>query len=138
MRNNQALDTVASALWQEVKDGEDGGYWWDQARVRAILATAIQQARRESCDEIDRLKAKWAERRTNLIVHYEQQLAEARRAGMEEAAKLIETDPDNYTVQNCCICYGGSSFPGPIKDVLMCHNKILASRCRAQAAKETP
>lgn len=40
----------------------------------------------------------------------------------------LDIPPDNYTVQSAAICYGGSSFPGPIKDALLCHLEILKKK----------
>lgn len=39
---------------------------------------------------------------------------------------------DNYTVQSAAICYGGDSFPGPIKEALECYQAILQSRIDAK------
>jgi hypothetical protein len=46
----------------------------------------------------------------------------------EEMTKLLSADPDSYTVQSCCLAYGGSSFSGPIKDALICHLSILRAK----------
>lgn len=37
----------------------------------------------------------------------------------------LDIPPDNQTIQQAAICYGGSSFPGPIKEALLCHLEIL-------------
>jgi len=33
--------------------------------------------------------------------------------------------PDNPIVQQCCLAYGGSSFPGPMRNALICHLSLL-------------
>jgi len=33
--------------------------------------------------------------------------------------------PDDSTVQQCCLAYGGNSFPGPMSNALMCHLSLL-------------
>ena len=43
-------------------------------------------------------------------------------------SELLSGVPDASTIQQCCICYGGKSFPGPMNDALMCHLSILKSR----------
>ena len=42
--------------------------------------------------------------------------------------KVLREALDNYTIQSCCICYGGNSFPGPMKDALECFIQIVNSR----------
>mgnify|MGYP001588134252 CR=1 FL=1 len=44
---------------------------------------------------------------------------------VERATEVIKREPDNYTVQNCCLSYGGDSFSGPMKQALECHRDIL-------------
>lgn len=46
----------------------------------------------------------------------------------------LDVAPDNPTVQNCCLAYGGSSFPGPMKEALICHLGILKHRYPAMNA----
>ena len=41
---------------------------------------------------------------------------------------------DNNTVQSCCICYGGNSFPGPMKEALECYLSILSAKYPTLAA----
>jgi hypothetical protein len=53
-------------------------------------------------------------------------------AERERAAKIAESQPTNYAVQNACICYGGSSYPGPIKEALKCYGGIVASAIRGK------
>ena len=45
-----------------------------------------------------------------------------------DLSKLLSEAPDASTIQQCCICYGGKSFPGPMKEALMCHLSILEWR----------
>jgi hypothetical protein len=45
--------------------------------------------------------------------------------------ELLSTAPDATTIQQCCLCYGGNSFPGPMRDALMCHIAILRGRLQA-------
>ena len=40
-------------------------------------------------------------------------------------SKQWEITPDNPTVQQCCLSYGGHSFPGPMRNALKCHLSIL-------------
>ncbi len=40
----------------------------------------------------------------------------------------LDREPDNQTIQQCCICYGGSSFSGPMEEALKCHLSILKSK----------
>lgn len=47
---------------------------------------------------------------------------------IDEVLAVLSEEPDNYTVQSCCICYGGNSFPGPMREALKCHLAILQSR----------
>jgi hypothetical protein len=49
----------------------------------------------------------------------------ARLAAIES---VLSAPIDNYTVQSCCICYGGNSFPGPMKEALECFVEIMQSR----------
>lgn len=56
--------------------------------------------------------------------------AEAAKVAKELAALAVEKKIDNYTLQNCCICYGGDSFPTKMRDALECHQDILAARIR--------
>lgn len=37
----------------------------------------------------------------------------------------LEINPDNPTVQQCCLSYGGHSFSGPMRNALKCHLSIL-------------
>ena len=53
-------------------------------------------------------------------------------AERERCAKIAESQPTNYAVQNACICYGGSSYPGPIKEALKCYGGIVASAIRGK------
>jgi len=46
----------------------------------------------------------------------------------------LDTKPDNPTVQQCCICYGGNSFPGPMREALECHLSILSHKYPVLAA----
>ena len=41
---------------------------------------------------------------------------------------VLSAPLDNYTIQSCCICYGGSSSPGAITDALKCYREIIQSR----------
>ena len=36
-----------------------------------------------------------------------------------------EVTPNNPTVQNCCLAYGAHSFPGPMRNALICHLSLL-------------
>jgi len=40
----------------------------------------------------------------------------------------LDIKPDNQTIQQCCICYGGSSFPDPMREALEHHLSILRDR----------
>ena len=54
------------------------------------------------------------------------------------SAEQWQIKPDNKTVQQCCLAYGGSSFPGPMRNALMCHLSILRQeRPEWEAAPET-
>jgi hypothetical protein len=46
---------------------------------------------------------------------------------LDSIFKLVKAKPNNYTLQSCCVCYGGSSFPGPMEEALECHGEILAT-----------
>jgi hypothetical protein len=46
----------------------------------------------------------------------------------KDVPNILAQDPDNYTVQSCCLAYGGSSFPGPMRDALQTHLSILRAR----------
>jgi len=59
------------------------------------------------------------------------------RAEKAELLELLLLEPDNQTVQQCCICYGGNSFPGPMKEALKCHLSILKYKSR-KAKRRTP
>ena len=48
----------------------------------------------------------------------------------------LDTKPDNQTVQQCCLGYGGHSFPGHMKEALLCHLSILKSKYPVLAAAE--
>lgn len=65
-----------------------------------------------------------------LISAIDAAIAEAVRREREAIRLLIKADPDNYTIQSCCICYGGDSFPTKIKEVLKGHSEILDSKIR--------
>lgn len=51
--------------------------------------------------------------------------AKAHLAALEAA---LNAPIDNYMVQSCCICYGGNSFPGPMKEALECFVEIVNQR----------
>lgn len=53
---------------------------------------------------------------------------------MTHTPRPLDAEPDNYTVQNCCICYGGNSFSGPMKEALECHLNILKTKHPVLAA----
>ena len=61
---------------------------------------------------------------------------EERRFSLAEIEALLSADPDSYTVMNCCICYGGNSFTGPMEEALRCHLEILRGRLRELGASE--
>lgn len=50
------------------------------------------------------------------------------KAMLRAYSETLREEIDNYTVQSCCICYGGSSFPGPMLEALKCHLQIIHSR----------
>ena len=56
-----------------------------------------------------------------------QELDEA-NATVRAYGKVLGEKIDNYMVQNCCICYGGNSFPGPMREALECFVEIVHSR----------
>jgi hypothetical protein len=58
---------------------------------------------------------------------YQDEIDEMRRM-LKAYERVLTADIDNYTVQSCCICYGGNSFPGPMLDALKCHLQIIQSR----------
>jgi hypothetical protein len=52
-------------------------------------------------------------------------------AKLHDVLELLNSSPDSYTVQSCCLSYGGNSFPKPIADALKCHISILRSKVLA-------
>lgn len=42
--------------------------------------------------------------------------------------KVLAEALDSHMVQCCCICYGGNSFPGPMKEALQCAIEIINAR----------
>lgn len=60
-----------------------------------------------------------------------QELDEA-KARLSVVDEVLLDPLDNYAVQSCCICYGGNSFPGPMKDALKCLMEIIHSRIDAK------
>lgn len=57
-----------------------------------------------------------------------QELDEANAAIRAYEKVLREAVSDNYVIQSCCICYGGNSFPGPIREALECFTNIIHTR----------
>ena len=61
------------------------------------------------------------------ILALTQELDEA-KALASAYEKVLSEALDNHMVQCCCICYGGSSFPGPMKEALTCFVEIVNAR----------
>jgi hypothetical protein len=70
------------------------------------------------------------EQRLKIAEAYEVAETEINRLNQQVKSllQLINTKPDNYTVQSCCLAYGGNSFPGPMEEALITHLSILNSR----------
>jgi hypothetical protein len=59
----------------------------------------------------------------------------AERDRMSEAVRtLLTKEISSSTIQQCCICYGGSSFSGPMKEALECDRAILLTEFEATLA----
>ena len=66
-----------------------------------------------------------------------QELDEA-KATLSAYSKVLAEPIDNYTLQSCCICYGGNSFPGPMREALECFSNIMQSRIDAALEPKVP
>lgn len=65
-----------------------------------------------------------------------QNIGNPQKPGPDETLAFVKTlldqdkPLDGYTLQSCCICYGGDSFPTKMEEALKCHKSILSTKIR--------